>query len=336
MARQDRLFADVDRGFNALENGNFEEAEAALERCSKIDRKNPDVVALAAALADAKGDGEAAIARYEELAQLRPDDPMPRVCLARLQLHDLGDPDRALETIEAAFDFIDEEEDLIEAVMVRTEALLAVDDLDGARESLSELSSSVIDDGRLALDLGELALAADDSTAALKWVEVAKRDKELEADAYHLLGMIHELRDDRPKMIEAWKRVRELDAKGPAPEVTISEDEMERIASETLAELPDDARTQLEKVPILIDTVPSEELVDGGLDPRALGVFDGASLREEGAIASVTQIRLFKTNLERIATDLDHLADEIRVTVLHETAHYFGLEEDDLTKLGLD
>jgi predicted Zn-dependent protease with MMP-like domain/Flp pilus assembly protein TadD len=336
MARQDRLFADVDRGFNALENGKFEEAAAALERCSRIDRKNPDVIALAAALHDAQGETEAAIAKYEELVQLKPDDPMPRVCIARLQLHDLGDPDRALETIETAFDFIDEEDDLIEAVMVRTEALIAVDDVDNARTSLAELSSSVIDDPHLALELGELSLAADDTSGAIKWVDIAKRDKDVEADAYHLLGMIHEVRDDRPAMIAAWQRVRELDAKAGAAEVTISEDEVERIARETLAELPDDARSKLGNVPILIDTVPSEALVADGLDPRALGVFDGASLRDDGEPTTVTHIRLFKTNLERVATDLDHLADEVRITVLHETAHFFGLEEDDLTKLGLD
>ena len=51
---------------------------------------------------------------------------------------------------------------------------------------------------------------------------------------------------------------------------------------------------------------------------------------------TVTNIRLFKTNLERAALDLDHLAEEIRITVLHETAHYFGLDEEDLEAIGLD
>src|SRR5690242_1476674 len=133
MARQERLAADVDRGFTALENGEIEEAEACLERCSRIDRKNADVVALAAALADARGDGEAALEKYTELAALRPDDPMPKICMARLQLHALGDPDGALDTLDTAFDFIDEEDDLIEAIVVRAEALLATDDPEAAR-----------------------------------------------------------------------------------------------------------------------------------------------------------------------------------------------------------
>ena len=336
MARQDRLFADVDRGFNALEAGEIEEAEAALERCSRIDRHNADVVALAAALADAKGDPDTAIAKYTELSNLRPDDPMPRVCLARLQLHDLADPDTALDTIEKAFDFIDEEDDLIEAVVVRTEALLAVDDAEGARESLAELATSIIEDGTLALDLGELALAADDTRRALEWAQIAKKTDATKADAFHLIGRIHEAREERPEMIAAWQEVRTLDAAAEPGPVTMSEDEIERIATETLYELPADVRGKLEAVPILIDDLPSAELISDGLDPRLLGVFNGSPMADAGNAPTLTNIMLFKKNLERIATDLDELAEEVRITVLHETAHYFGLEDEDLEKLGLD
>jgi predicted Zn-dependent protease with MMP-like domain/Flp pilus assembly protein TadD len=337
MARQDRLFTDVDRGFTALENGNLEDAEAALERCSKINGKDPDVVALAAAVADVKGDGDTAIAKYRELSTLRPDDPMPRVCLARLMLHENGDAEGALDTIESAFDFIDEEDDLIEAVMVRTEALLAMEDYENARESLGELSTSVIDDGHLALDLAELSLAAEDPNGAIRWVEVAQKDDALRADALHLRGRIHEAKDDHAGKVAAWKEVRALDNKAPAPTVTISEDELERIAVGALDELPEDVKKRLENVPILIDEMPSDDLINEGIDPRSLGLFQGTAMPDAGGAApAVTNILLFKTNLERAAEDLDHLADEVRITVLHETAHYFGLDEEDLVQLGLD
>lgn len=337
MGREDRVTADVDRGFTALENGDIEEAEACLERCSKIDGKHADVVALAAALADAQGDGETALAKYAELAELRPDDPMPRICLARLQLHDQGDPDAALDTLDAAFDFIDEEADLIEAIVVRTEALLATDDPEAARGALGELSTSGIEDPVLAFDLAELALAAEDPRRALEWAQVARKDKALATDALHLLGRIHEARGERDAMIEAWRSVRKADLAAPPGPVAISEDELERIASEALHELPATAREKLEKVPILIDDVPSEELIAEGFDPRTLGVIDGPTLTDGDAQPTVaTHIRLFKKNLERVATDLDELAEEVRITVLHETAHYFGLEDDDLEKIGLD
>jgi len=335
MSRQDRLATDLERGFSALEEGNVDDASTALERLQRIDRKNPEVMALAAAVADSQGEAETALGIYRELMAATPDDPMPRICAARIELRDLGDPEAALETVEGAFDYIDEERDLIEAILVRTEALIATDELADARASLAELATSVIDEPMLALDLAELALAAEDSSAAGRWIEIALEDKTLEADALHLLGRVHEMRDERDEMIAVWKKVRALDAAAPVPDVSISEDEVERIASAALDLLPAEVKDKLANVPIMIDELPSDALVDEGTDPRLLGLFQGTPMADDLAPV-VTTILLFKRNLERVSIDLDQLADEITITVLHETAHYFGLEEADLERIGLD
>ncbi len=334
--------ADLERGFNALEDGKLDTASSIVERCKRIDRKHPDVVALAAAVADASGDAEAALEQYRTLVSLRPDDPMPRICVARLELHDQGDADAALATVDAAFDFIDEEADLIEAIYIKAEALIAAGKLVSAREALGELATSAIDDAELAFDLAELCLAAEDGAAALRWVAVARKaepdDVSLEADALHLEGRVHELNNDQAAMINAWQNVRTLDLAAPAGELSISEDEIEKIALAALHELPENIRTHLEKVPILIDDIPSEDIVADGWDPRILGIFQGTPLPEDvaGAAPAITTILLFKKNLERSCADREHLEAEIRITVLHETAHYFGLDDDDLEKIGLD
>ncbi|HSK03101.1 MAG TPA: metallopeptidase family protein [Kofleriaceae bacterium] len=338
MSRTDRLLADLERGFTALEEGKLDAAAAIVDRCRRIDRKHPDLIALAAGVAEASGEHDEAMAQYAALAEARPDDPVPRICLARLELHHRDDADAALDHLGAAFDFIDDEADLVEAIYVKTEALLARDELEEARATLGELVTSAIDDGDLALDLAELALAAEDPKSAARWIDVARTTApELEADALHVLGRVHELTGDRPAMIAAWQEVRRLDLAAPPGDVHVSEDELERTAAAALAELPQEIRERLERVPILIDDVPSEDIVNDGFDPRLLGLFQGTPMPEDGALApSVTNILLFKRNLERFAEDEAHLAEEVRITVLHETAHYFGLDEDDLVALGLD
>jgi len=337
MARTERLLMELERGFEALEAGKIDAAASIVERCQRIDRKNPDVVALAAAVSDASGDIDDALEQYRLLRELRPDDPMPRICVARLELQGLGDADAALDTVQSAFDFIDEEADLIEAIYIKTQALVMRGEPAAAREALGELSSSVIDDAELALDLAELALSAEDPEGAKRWIEIAQPHDELRADALHLLGRVHELTGDRVAMIAAWQEVRRQDlAAAPGP-LEISEDDVERIALATLAELPPQIHEKLERVPILIDDLPSEALVADGLDPRLLGLFQGTPMPEDGALApTVTNILLFRKNLQRSCVDADHLAEEIRITVLHETAHYFGLDEADLEALGLD
>lgn len=349
MSRTDRLENDLERAFTLLEEGEVDEAAAILERCKRIDRRHEGVISLAAAIADAQGDTEEALAMYHALIELHPDDAPPRLAVARLELHDVGDPDAALVTLDAVTEFIDDESDLIDAVMLRAEAYLARDEAPRAREALGELSSSVIDDPGLALDLGELSLAADDHAAALRWIDVARKAAdaaageeaetadEVRSDALHLLGRVHEAKEERVEMIAAWAEVAKLDAASADSEVTISEDDLEALAVGVLEDLPPTVREKLANVPILIEDVPSAALLADGVDPRVLGLFSGTPMPEGGDLApTVTNIHLFRKNLERIARDEDHLAEEVRITVLHETAHYFGLDEDELADIGLD
>lgn len=338
MSRTDRMAADLERGFTALEAGELDAAEAALDRARRVDRRHPDVLMLGGAVAEAKGEIEEALGQYRALSEMHKDAPMPRLSIARLELHGLGEPEEALATLSEVFDFIDEEADLVEAIYLKTEALLQIGDPDAARETLAELATSAIDDAELALDLAELALAAEDPINAVRWAESAKTlDKDASADAWHLIGRVHEADDARDKMIAAWQQVRVLDAAAKPPELEVTDDEVEKITLDTLAELPANIRAHLEKVPILIDTAPNEDHVADGLDPRSLGLFNGTPLPESGSgTPAITNILLFKTNLARFAHDEEELADEIRITVLHETAHYFGLDEEDLEAIGLD
>jgi predicted Zn-dependent protease with MMP-like domain len=55
-----------------------------------------------------------------------------------------------------------------------------------------------------------------------------------------------------------------------------------------------------------------------------------------GGPPQLTQILLFRKNLERMAIDADDLREQIRITLLHETGHFFGMSEDDLASVGLD
>src|SRR5690606_5887323 len=135
---------------------------------------------------------------------------------------------------------------------VKAQALLALDQPGAARDALTELASSAIEDGELALDLAELALGADDPKLAARWIEVARKaEPDLEADALHLLGRVHEATEDRAAMIAAWLQVLKLDHDAPPGPLTVSEDQLEKIALAALAELPADIRERLEKVPIL-------------------------------------------------------------------------------------
>lgn len=73
-------------------------------------------------------------------------------------------------------------------------------------------------------------------------------------------------------------------------------------------------------------------------DPDLYGLFDGVPLPERGDDAGLlpNRIAVYRHPLVEDFPDAAELEREIRVTVLHELGHYFGLDEDRLAELGYE
>ena len=73
-------------------------------------------------------------------------------------------------------------------------------------------------------------------------------------------------------------------------------------------------------------------------DPDVFGLYEGTPLPERGDMAGTLpdRITIFRLPLTDEFTDPDELEHEIRITVLHELGHYFGLGEDRLADLGYE
>jgi predicted Zn-dependent protease with MMP-like domain len=92
-------------------------------------------------------------------------------------------------------------------------------------------------------------------------------------------------------------------------------------------------------VPIIASDYPSVEIVAEGNDPRMMGFFSGVPYPEKSHVAGATPhldcVFLYQRNIERMCRNHDELAREIRITLLHETGHFFGLSEEELDEMGL-
>jgi len=159
-----------------------------------------------------------------------------------------------------------------------------------------------------------------------------------EADARYLLGRALGACGDREGRALEWGRVLQLDAAAPRRPALLSAEEFEAIAAAALDELPQELLDELNGVAIMIEDRPSPGMVADGLDPRVLGVYHGVPLNRRSASFGAPYadtIHLFSANLERACPARDVLARQIRVTVLHETAHFFGYTERQLRSMGL-
>jgi predicted Zn-dependent protease with MMP-like domain len=158
------------------------------------------------------------------------------------------------------------------------------------------------------------------------------------ADALHGVGLIHQERNEIEEMVNTWLEVRRLDLASGRYPWSISESEFEAAAETALAEIPEETRRHFENLPLVVTDYPSEDLVRDGVDPRSLGIITGVPYGEKMSLsqgADLDCIQLYQKNIEAICRSRDEVIEEIRITVLHETGHYFGLSDDDLDDIGL-
>jgi predicted Zn-dependent protease with MMP-like domain len=115
----------------------------------------------------------------------------------------------------------------------------------------------------------------------------------------------------------------------------------ERLVERALAGIPSPFRESLQEVAIVIDDEPTAgqlEENDLGAEDTLYGLYEGVPRTEYAAdwVAMPNRITLFRLPLEEDFPDPDDLADEVRVTVIHELAHHLGIDEQRLGELGVD
>ncbi len=116
---------------------------------------------------------------------------------------------------------------------------------------------------------------------------------------------------------------------GPADPPPLSQAEFERIADAAVASLPPEILAALTNVAITVEDEDPD-------DPDLYGLYDGVPATEASDWAGQlpARIRIFRLPLSEDFPDPAELAEEIRITVLHELAHHFGIDEDRLDELG--
>jgi predicted Zn-dependent protease with MMP-like domain len=102
--------------------------------------------------------------------------------------------------------------------------------------------------------------------------------------------------------------------------------------------LPPELSRLLDNVAIVVDDWPdySTPLVSGGPGETLYGLYEGVPLTERGAGyygVLPDKITIFRGPLERDFAK-DELEEQVRITVVHEIAHYFGFDEERLEELG--
>jgi predicted Zn-dependent protease with MMP-like domain len=115
--------------------------------------------------------------------------------------------------------------------------------------------------------------------------------------------------------------------------VQMSPEEFEGLVEQALDNVPAELLQLVENCVILVEDAPPPEME--GL----LGLYDGVPLTERGDFYGGVlpdRILIFRLPTLEVCDDLEEVMEEVHITVVHEIAHHFGIDDDRLHELGYD
>ena len=116
--------------------------------------------------------------------------------------------------------------------------------------------------------------------------------------------------------------------------------DFEALVRDALAGLPPAFLDRLENVDVLVEEWPSpDQLNDAGLDEEDLlyGLYEGVPLteREGYNLALPDRITIFQGPIEEDCATAEEVVEQVRETVVHEVAHFFGISDAQLEEWGV-
>jgi predicted Zn-dependent protease with MMP-like domain len=117
-----------------------------------------------------------------------------------------------------------------------------------------------------------------------------------------------------------------------APVVDMSREAFEDAVRDALDQIPPELAATMDNVVVLVEDDAPED------DPELLGLYEGVALTERdgwwAAGSLPDRITIFRNPTLAICDSVEEVVEEVAVTVIHEVAHHFGIDDDRLHELG--
>ena len=126
----------------------------------------------------------------------------------------------------------------------------------------------------------------------------------------------------------------------PCSGIVLLQEEFEDLVSEAIGNLPKALLGRLNNVSVVVEQWPSKEQVEETQldnERQLLGLYQGIPLtdRESYNLVLPDKITIFQGPLQAMCHSREELAQEIKLTLTHEIAHHFGINDEWLENMGL-
>lgn len=122
----------------------------------------------------------------------------------------------------------------------------------------------------------------------------------------------------------------------------LSSKEFDKAVRKAILRIPFELRQHLENIVISVQDRPSDALLEDlgmPMDNSLLGIYTGDSLMNRSVTSPPIYpdtIFIFQKPLESMCADMEELEEQIAITVIHEIAHFLGMDEKKLRELGYE
>lgn len=112
----------------------------------------------------------------------------------------------------------------------------------------------------------------------------------------------------------------------------------DRLVEEALGEIPEPFRCKLQNVAVVVEEEPSLELLESLGMPHhesLFGLYDGVPLTDRGDwynLVSPDRIVIFRRPILAVCSSIAEIKEQVRLTVIHEVAHYYGIDDEELER----
>jgi predicted Zn-dependent protease with MMP-like domain len=114
--------------------------------------------------------------------------------------------------------------------------------------------------------------------------------------------------------------------------VEMTREDFEEAVDDAIDSIPDALLSMVDNVVILVEEDAPEA------EPDLLGLYDGVALTDRGSewgmVDLPDRIFIYMNPTLRVCDDAAHVREEVAITVVHEIAHHFGIDDDRLHELG--
>jgi predicted Zn-dependent protease with MMP-like domain len=111
----------------------------------------------------------------------------------------------------------------------------------------------------------------------------------------------------------------------------MTREQFTKVVEEVLDSLPLEFRKRIRNVAVLVEDLPRDDLAPPG--KLLLGLFHGVPTTRKSVFDLSTgpdYVMLYQKNIEAVCSTEAELRQQIRLTVMHEIGHYFGMDEEQL------